>query len=84
MESLKQIHISDFYWYSPSLTCIQMIPLKPFEHILPKLTIRPHNKEKAEIQAKMQIWEHKEDLNLKIKYCFLIKGNFIRDQSKFF
>lgn len=84
MSELKQIHISDFYWYLPSKTYIRFEPKSQYAEILPKLYVRPFNKERSEILAKMAIWENKDKLFLKIKYCFLIKGNFIRDQKKFF
>lgn len=75
MSELKEIHISDFYWYVPNQSIILFAPKEEYKNILP--THRTTSREKGEYLCRKSIWENKSRLNLSIKYRFLIMGNFI-------
>ena len=79
MENLKQIHISDFYWFAPSESIITFAPKDEYKSILPihRATTRKGEKYKY----KKSIWNKQKSLKINIKYRFLIKGNFIPEES---
>ena len=79
MENLKQIHISDFYWFAPSESIITFAPKDEYKRILP--IHRATTREGGEYLCKKSIWDNQKSLNLNIKYRFLIKGNFIQEES---
>ena len=78
-DELKQIHISDFYWYVPGESIITFAPKDEYKRILP--IHRAITREGAEYLCKKSIWDNQKSLNLNIKYRFLIKGNFIPEDS---
>ncbi len=78
-DELKQIHISDFYWYVPGESIITFAPKDEYKRILP--IHRATTREGWEYLCKKSIWDNQKSLNLNIKYRFLIKGNFIPEDS---
>ena len=78
-DELKQIHISDFYWYVPGESIITFAPKDEYKSILP--IHRATTREGGEYLCKKFIWDNKNALKLKTKYRFLIRGNFIPEES---
>jgi hypothetical protein len=78
-DELKQIHISDFYWFAPSESIITFAPKDEYKSILP--IHRATTREGGEHLCKKSIWNNQKSLKLNIKYRFLIKGNFIPEES---
>ena len=81
-DELKQIHISDFYWFAPSESIITFAPKDEYKSILP--IHRATTREGGEHLCKKSIWDNKNALKLKTKYRFLIRGNFIPEESLIF
>ena len=78
-DELKQIHISDYYWFAPSESIITFAPKDEYKRILP--IHRATTREGGEYLCKKSIWYNKNALKLKTKYRFLIRGNFIPEES---
>jgi len=78
-DELKEIHISDYYWFAPSESIITFAPKDEYKSILP--IHRATTREGGEHLCKKYIWDNQKSLNLNIKYRFLIKGNFIPEES---
>jgi len=87
-DELKEIHISDYYWFAPSESIITFAPSESIITFAPKdeyksiLPIhRATTREGGEHLCKKSIWNNQKSLKLNIKYRFLIKGNFIQEES---
>ena len=78
-DELKEIHISDYYWFAPSESIITFAPKDEYKRILH--IHRATTREGGEHLCKKSIWDNQKSLNLNIKYRFLIKGNFIPEES---
>lgn len=78
-DELKEIHISDYYWFAPSESIITFAPKDEYKSIFPMH--RATTREGGEYLCKKSIWDNQKSLNLNIKYRFLIKGNFIPEES---